>query len=358
MGVGLADGARTGTTEGGPDTPAHGPNVLIAIDGGNSKTDVAIATMEGELLARRRGPGYSPHVSGVQDAVTGLEGLVRDALSDAGVPFGSMRILHTAAYLAGVDLAREQREMHSAILARGWSPSATVDNDTFALLRLGTTEGLGVAVVCGAGINCVGANDRELVRFPSLGPISGDWGGGLQLGVEAMSAAAREADGRGEATALTGVVLDHFGAARVIDVVERLHFGELATTRLGELSPAVFTAAEHGDAVANRLVERLADEVADYAIAAAVRLGVADGSGDGGTAGSVPDTVPVVLGGGVLAARRPLFTSLVESRIRSRVPHVEFRYVTDAPILGAVLLGLDHLGRTVERGALLTPGGR
>ncbi len=52
-----------------------------------------------------------------------------------------------------------------------------VDNDTFALLRSGTDRGWGVAVVCGGGINCVGltADGRE-VRFPSLGPITGDWG--------------------------------------------------------------------------------------------------------------------------------------------------------------------------------------
>ena len=54
-----------------------------------------------------------------------------------------------------------------------------VDNDTFAVLRAGTERGWGVAVVCGAGINCVGVSpDGRHARFPALGTITGDWGGG------------------------------------------------------------------------------------------------------------------------------------------------------------------------------------
>ena len=50
------------------------------------------------------------------------------------------------------------------------------------MLRTGTDRGFGVAVVCGAGINCVGIGpDGRQVRFPALGRITGDWGGGLGL---------------------------------------------------------------------------------------------------------------------------------------------------------------------------------
>ena len=31
-----------------------------------------------------------------------------------------------------------------------------VGNDTFAVLRAGATSGWGIAITCGAGINCVG----------------------------------------------------------------------------------------------------------------------------------------------------------------------------------------------------------
>ena len=53
-----------------------------------------------------------------------------------------------------------------------------------------------MAVVCGAGINCVGMRpDGRTARFPALGRFSGDWGGGWALAEEALYHAARAADG-------------------------------------------------------------------------------------------------------------------------------------------------------------------
>ena len=73
-----------------------------------------------------------------------------------------------------------------------------LDNDLFALLEAGTDSPDAVAVVCGTGVNAVGrAADGRTVRFPALGSISGDWGGGGQLGMQALSHAARAVDGRG-----------------------------------------------------------------------------------------------------------------------------------------------------------------
>ena len=78
-----------------------------------------------------------------------------------------------------------------------------MDNDTFALLRAGTDSPDAIAVVCGAGINCVGrAADGRIARFPALGMLSGDWGGGQHLAALALWHAARAEDGRGPATAL------------------------------------------------------------------------------------------------------------------------------------------------------------
>ena len=37
---------------------------LLAVDGGNSKTDVALLDVHGSVLAAVRGPGSSPHYLG------------------------------------------------------------------------------------------------------------------------------------------------------------------------------------------------------------------------------------------------------------------------------------------------------
>lgn len=314
--------------------------VVLAIDGGNSKTDVAVLTPRGQVLTEVRGPGASRHALGLDRAVLALEELAGRALAEIGRTLGPDSVSHTGAYLAGADLAREEAELQAAVEARGWSDTVTVDNDTFALLRAGSPTGPGVAVVCGAGINCVAVDPGgRTVRFPSLGLISGDWGGGLHLGREVMSATARHEDGRGPATELRSRVLDTFGATSVLQVIEALHFDELPATALHRLTPVLFDVAATGDPVANGLVERLAGEVAAFVIAAVTRLDWPQ------------QPVPVVLGGAVLAAGHALLDNGIRRRITAAVPRADFIVVTDPPVLGAALLALDVQAGGADRAA-------
>jgi N-acetylglucosamine kinase-like BadF-type ATPase len=111
------------------------------------------------------------------------------------------------------------------------------------MLRAGTERGWGVAVVCGAGINCVGVGpDGRHVRFPALGSISGDWGGGFDVGLAALSAAARGEDGRGPRTELERVVPEHFRLESPSALAEAIHLGSIPLRRLVELPPRSSTA--------------------------------------------------------------------------------------------------------------------
>ena len=86
------------------------------------------------------------------------------------------------AYLAGVDLPIEVERYAKAVGDVGWATENVIDNDLFALLRAGTADPDAIAVICGAGINCAGRRaDGRTARFPALGSLTGDWGGGHHL---------------------------------------------------------------------------------------------------------------------------------------------------------------------------------
>jgi N-acetylglucosamine kinase-like BadF-type ATPase len=315
--------------------------LLVAIDGGNSKTDVVVVDRDGGVLATFRGDGFRPHEVGEAAAVEVIAAAVAGALDRAGVPPGTP-MAHVAAYLANADLPEEERSLTRALMARGWSRTARVGNDTFALLRAGSSKGWGIAVVCGAGINCLGVGpDGRIARFPALGPHTGDWGGGMQLGDLALWNAVRGEDGRGPRTALTSAVAAHFDVAAAVDVGLALHSGELAAGRLLELAPVLLDVAAGGDAVARSVVDRLADEVTALGTVTLRRLGLLE------------TPVEVVLGGGVLTARHPLLMEGIERRYAERAPRADL-VVADAPsILGAALLGLDEVGAAPETYAAL-----
>ncbi|MER7011451.1 BadF/BadG/BcrA/BcrD ATPase family protein [Saccharopolyspora sp. NPDC000359] len=307
---------------------------VLAIDGGNSKTDVLLVADDGTVLASVRGPGASPQHVGVQRSMDALAALATEATAQAGLPAGPPFARHTAACLAGADLPREEAELHRAIAERDWSETLAVDNDTFALLRAGTDDGVGVAVVCGAGINSVGvAADGRTSRFPAIGRISGDWGGGAFLGQEALWWAVRAEDGRGAPTELLPAVVAHFGTRSAAEVVEALHFGELDHAVLHELCPLLFEVAEAGDAIATELVDRQAEEIGLMASVTLRRL-------------DLLDAPTVVLGGGVLAGAGRRLVPDIRRRCAKVAPEVQVRLVEAPPVIGAGLLGLDHVGAT------------
>src|SRR5262249_1089366 len=222
--------------------------VAIAVDGGNSKTDFALVDADGEVLALLRGGASSPQHLQVDGSLAGLDALRREALDRAGRGGGSASA--AALFMAGVDFPSEQTELERAVKERRWAPSIVVENDTFAVLRAGTERGWGVAVTCGAGINCVGVSPTgRVARFPALGAITGDWGGGYDVGLAALSAAARSEDGRGPRTSLERAVPAHFGLESPLALGEEIHRGRIPVRRAVELAPIVFREAG-SDAVA------------------------------------------------------------------------------------------------------------
>ncbi|TML00912.1 MAG: ATPase, partial [Actinobacteria bacterium] len=237
--------------------------VVLAVDGGNFKTDLALVRADGEALALVRGPQSSPHHLGVDGCVRVLEELLATAIRDAGLPNGRGPVADVAQLLlAGVDFPSDEHHVQAAVARRRLAKKVSVGNDTFAVLRAGTERGWGVAIVCGSGINCLGVGpDGRQIRFPALGEITGDWGGGYDVGLAGVWAAARSEDGRGPCTSLEHAVPGHFGLGTPTELAEAIHRGRIARTRVTELAPVVVVEA-HADAVAAGIMERLADEIA------------------------------------------------------------------------------------------------
>jgi N-acetylglucosamine kinase-like BadF-type ATPase len=315
------------------DDSSKGQVAVLAIDAGNSKTDVAIVAADGTVLGTARGGSFRPDRLGAAPAVAGLAPLVEKARATAGLADDGPVARHVAACLANVDFPVEHQTLESAIADQGWGGSIEVFNDTFALLRAGLDEPRGVAVVCGAGINCAGLlPDGRTARFAAVGHISGDWGGGGGLWQEAMWWAARGVDGRGPATALSDALPRHAGLATMTELIEAVHLGRLSEAECMDLNPVLFAVAAAGDEVASDVVRRQAEEVVALAVAAMRRLGVLGAA------------IPVVLGGGVRTAGHPQLMDEIRRRLADAAPLAEPRVVRTPPVVGAALLGLDRIG--------------
>jgi N-acetylglucosamine kinase-like BadF-type ATPase len=322
-----------------PELPA-----VLAVDGGNSKTDVALVAADGSLLGTARGAGATgPSEAEVAAWLEELAGLIAQVQQQAGTS-GQPAARHISACVANADLPDEVERLGAVLAARGWSQTTEARNDTFAVLRAGLdgtaapgAPHCGVAVTCGAGINCVGVHpDGRTTGYLALGAISGDWGGGGGLGWAALWWAVRAEDGRGPQTALREAVATHFGVPSMRDVTLGLHLGKISYGALLGLAPVLLAVAREGDEVARDLVQRQAEEICVMAVVAMRRLGL------------TAEPTPVVLGGGLMTARDPLLLSEITERITAAAPLASVSVVAVPPVAGAALLGLDHVGAGAE----------
>jgi N-acetylglucosamine kinase-like BadF-type ATPase len=309
-------------------------DLVIAVDGGNSKTDVLLLRSDGTVLSSVRGAGSSPHQLGLGPAISVVDDLVDRAWLAAGVPSRNGRRAAVAAvFMAGADLPVEEDALAEAVKARGWAEQNHVANDVFAVLWAATGSGYGVAVTVGAGVNCVGTSPSgRRAWFPALGDITGDWGGGSDIGIAALGAGVRSEDGRGAPTTLARAVAGYFGCATALEVAVAIHQGGLSAARLIELPPLVVTAAEAGDHEAIAIMRRQGSEVTRLAVAALRQLGMED------------SPVQVVLGGSVLASSRSILLDFISASIHAEAPKAQTSLCTTRPVVGAALAGLSLAG--------------
>ncbi|NUU07912.1 BadF/BadG/BcrA/BcrD ATPase family protein [Leifsonia sp. C5G2] len=306
-------------------TPTHEPResgLAVAIDGGNSKTEVVVLgrRLGGGLqeLARAIGPGSGAGPHAVVAAVTTV------FKEQSILP---SRVVRVSSAVAGLDLPGDEVG-HRDALARLF-PNARIDvaGDAVAVLDAGAGLGHALTIVSGAGLNAVARGPNGLATVPALGWVSGDWGGGDELGREAVRAAARAEDGRGPATRLRDLVLAATDAPDTVDLARRIRDGAVSSREVGTLAAVVARAAADGDAVARDLVARAASEAVGIAgvvvraawgagaMPPASATGVEWAAPDASAASPIPPGTPAVLAGGMFAD--DTFRALVSDALRS-----------------------------------------
>ena len=314
---------------------------ILAVDAGGSKSDVALLRRDGTVLGAARVHGgeldgrtwlMQQHIEERHLVPVGVA--IQEAARQAGIDPDRLPVADLGVFcLAGADLPSDDRRLLRWLRANGWTETEVLRNDTFAVLRAGTERPWGVGVVCGYGTNCSAvAPDGRITRFPAIGPISGDWGGGVELGGLAAWHAVRSEDGRGRKTALERAVPAHFGLKRPKQLMEAIYFGRIEEQRLSEVAPVLFQVALEGDAVAREVIDRQADEVVTMAGTAIRRLHMQRLD------------VDVVLGGGIFRNGDHAFFDRIGAGLREVAPAAQVRVLTAPPVVGAAMMGLDRLG--------------
>ena len=306
---------------------------ILGIDAGATKTFALVADGEGRLLGFGRGGPGNHQGRGLDVAMASVETAAREALGAAGVAPDDVAIVSCG--LAGADLPEDFEMLQPALEGLGLGRRVDLRNDTQVAMRAGTHQPWGVVVICGTGFNAAArAPDGREIRWPGLGPISGDSSGGSSIALEMVRMVMRAADGREPPTLLTELVLDALEQPSPYELMRAMYHHRIERRRVNQLVPLVFQAALRNDQVAQTILIREGEEIGTSAAALITKLDMQE----------LP--VEVVLGGSVFKGEGPLFLDTIRQRVHRTAPAAVLVRPSFEPVVGAVLLGLDAVGVT------------
>jgi N-acetylglucosamine kinase-like BadF-type ATPase len=270
-------------------------DLLLGVDGGATKTQAVIASLEGQVLARGLGPASNAQVVGLEkafDAIsTAIEGALVQLPGGGGAnrlrSLAGERIAAAALGLAGVDTPAEEKHYVTWLRQLGFSGPLAVVNDTELILAGGTPDGWGVALVSAVGSNCVARTpDGRRARVGGWGHLLGDEGSSFRIAVEALRLATQTADGRASAEPLLKAALKHWSLATPEALITYVYRPATTQADIAELAGVVLTLAGNRDPSASAIVDQEARNLAAHVDAIVRKLGLT--------------TPPLALGGGTL----------------------------------------------------------
>lgn len=277
---------------------------LVGVDAGATKTVALAVLTDGTPVGRAEGDGANPKRHGLAVAADRIAVL---ALRASGP------IAPALVYVAGAGLDRpaHARAMEAALAERLPGTRVMAANDTLAVLRCGTADGVGLVVPVSTGGNVIGRGPDG--RVTDRG--HGIFGGGYALGALAARAA--------RAGRVSGPLAEAVRAAGLA------WHGRRPEPEAAALAVAVARAAELGDAFPARMVDRWCGRVAEAVREEVERLGL----------GEHPT---VVLYGGLLAAS-PWLGGRIRAAVLEGAPGARLETLDREPAEGAALLARDAL---------------
>lgn len=299
-----------------PVVPRVAPRiVLVGVDAGATKSVALAVTPEGVVVGRASGEGANPKRQGLAVAADRIANLALSAAeahrtgdgpAEARVP----ALVYVAG--AGIDRSEHARALEGELGRRLGGARVMVANDTLAVLRLATPDGVGLVVPVSTGGNVIGRGPDG--RVTDRG--HGIFGGGYVMGALVARAAVN-----GHRRRVSPDLAD------VVETAGLTWRGRRPDPAAARLAAAVAAAAEAGDPYPARIVDRWCGRVTTAVREEAARLGLG------------PSPCVVVYGG--LLDASPWLGARIRAAILAGAPSAHVVPLEGDPVDGAGLLARD-----------------
>jgi N-acetylglucosamine kinase-like BadF-type ATPase len=298
---------------------------VLGIDAGGTKTVCHLADEQGTLVSEARAGGANLQAAGELHVEKVLHDVMDAAIGDRDVVPSAICL-----GIAGVDRPDDSAVVRGIMRRIGFKARVLVVNDALVALEAGAPGAPGVVIISGTGSIAYGRNaQNEGARAGGWGHVLGDEGSGYWIGRAALRAVLREADRRGPKTALTPLLLRHFGVDEAQNLIHEVYQNKLRPAAIGALAECVQAAFTDRDEAAVGILRAAANELESAGLSVARRLALDR------------QAFTFILGGGIFRAV-PWLREELQRRLSAAMPSSTTSILDREPAAGAVSLALQE----------------
>ncbi|MFA5746889.1 MAG: BadF/BadG/BcrA/BcrD ATPase family protein [Candidatus Paceibacterota bacterium] len=300
---------------------------VIGVDGGGTKTAVALADLNGKILARSVSAGSNLRDSGIKVAARN----VARGISEVSKGRKGARVVSTFIGLPAVE--EEYKDKKGKVMselkkdkkiARIFSGKVIIGSDQLVAFRSGSLAKNGIVAISGTGCAVHGWNNGKEFLTNNWGWLvskgSGNW-----IGLKTAQAIVDHFEEGTERSLLSGIVFKKMGLGGINDLLTFIYKDPAGN--LPKLSEYCNEAADKGDLIARAILEKAGREIAISVCAVASKL-------------DLLEKVPLVLVGGAYRSRWMLNAVKKDVEL-CHSGKFEFILPKD-PVEGAIRLALEN----------------
>jgi N-acetylglucosamine kinase-like BadF-type ATPase len=307
----------------------------LGVDGGITKTMAVVGDEQGKILGTCRSGASNYKVVGLAEAMTNIAEAVQGALTKAELSLEQIK--QTVFGLSGMDLPLHRQELGEALRTTFPELSFELVNDSWIMLKAGSSKGWGLALVCGGGANaCACDLAQNWVTLRGLGYRSGLRGGGLIMAEDILHYAFLSYDGTGPKFGLEQKLLESLQvkdyATLQLLLLELAPATEAYKALLQQIIgfiPLVFDGATEGDEACKRILRLQAAALGEGVTGLIHKMAFEQKAFD------------LVLGGGLFRGNNPIFVDSLTFLIHEVAPKAKVTTPLLEPSMGAYLMAVQ-----------------
>ena len=302
---------------------------LIGFDCGATKTDCALADINGNILYTTSGGAANLLVSGTEGSSKIIMSLLNDCIRKLNTDYSEIAQIVIGA--AGAGRKKDAEKLESSLyeifsMSAIKIKSLKVVSDAQIALEGAFPNKAGCILIAGTGSIIYGKDEkRNIHRAGGFGRLIGDEGSGFSIGRKGLHAAAKYFDDRGDETIIVKLIEEKYSIKTSDELITKVYKENFDIASIAE---AVLIAANNEDQIAHHILLEGSEELINHISTMMKKM----------------DTVDLRISfAGSLISNKNVYSEILRGKIKTALPSVKIVEPKHSPIEGAILLAKEML---------------